>query len=295
MKGKIYEKEDLARLFGIESNSTFDVVDYDRDSKFHTTLFNSVTTSGNVAMIGLCLKGRIDMLLDGFLYEVRQGNMMLTMPGSIMRIAAASDDFGVRLLLAKTKPQMQLINTLSSYQDMLHHPIVSLSSSEKSLLLSLFEYVGQCERGTSNFYRNDIVNKVFALLCYELGNIYRRRFALRLKVTQNEMIFNTFIDLVSRHFTEHRDLEFFAAQMRLSKKSLTDRIVRATTKTPSAWIDKMVVDQAQSLLATSNLSVGELSERLGFASPSIFCRFYKRQTGITPLEYRKQVYHNIHK
>ena len=46
--------------------------------------------------------------------------------------------------------------------------------------------------------------------------------------------------------------------------------------------------EAKVLLHHTAMSVAEVSEKLGFATPSFFIRFFRQQTGQTPLQYRKQ-------
>ena len=45
---------------------------------------------------------------------------------------------------------------------------------------------------------------------------------------------------------------------------------------------------AKAMLSYSNLSVWEVGEQLNFANPSFFSKFFKRETGETPNDYRRQ-------
>jgi AraC-like DNA-binding protein len=52
------------------------------------------------------------------------------------------------------------------------------------------------------------------------------------------------------------------------------------------WINRAVVLRAKVLLHTSGLLTYEIAERLHFANPPAFNNFFKRETGLTPNEYR---------
>ena len=54
------------------------------------------------------------------------------------------------------------------------------------------------------------------------------------------------------------------------------------------WIDRALVREAKVLLHHTAMPVAEVAEQLGFATPSFFIRFFRQQTGQTPLQYRKQ-------
>ncbi len=59
--------------------------------------------------------------------------------------------------------------------------------------------------------------------------------------------------------------------------------------TPAEWIEQYVVAQAKLLLETQReRSVQEISYQLGFPESSSFHHFFKRVTGMTAKEYRKQ-------
>jgi AraC-like DNA-binding protein len=55
----------------------------------------------------------------------------------------------------------------------------------------------------------------------------------------------------------------------------------------SREISKLRQDQACDLLSTSTESVASIAESLGFSSPSVFARWFKKQTGVAPRDYRK--------
>lgn len=73
----------------------------------------------------------------------------------------------------------------------------------------------------------------------------------------------------------------------LTEKYLIRTIGRTTGHTPAYWIAGFRLREANVLLRSTDLSVTEISELLGFASPSLFARFYRRLSGSSPLEARK--------
>lgn len=66
-------------------------------------------------------------------------------------------------------------------------------------------------------------------------------------------------------------------------------MVRQTSGiTAKEWIDKAVITSAKVLLRHGDLPIVEISDRLHFATPSFFCKYFKRLTGCTPQEYRQR-------
>ena len=56
---------------------------------------------------------------------------------------------------------------------------------------------------------------------------------------------------------------------------------------PSKYRSMHKIDKAKELLTNSDLSVDEISERLGFDNPSYFCRVFKKETGVAPTVFKK--------
>ncbi len=73
-----------------------------------------------------------------------------------------------------------------------------------------------------------------------------------------------------------------AARMGVSRRTLHQRVRRLTGSTPKAAFDRYRIDLARDLLKNPELSIKEISFRLGFANPYHFSRVFKRTTGAAP-------------
>ena len=80
----------------------------------------------------------------------------------------------------------------------------------------------------------------------------------------------------------------FAAKMGVSKKYLYDILRKYWKTTPSVYIREERLRVARNLLETSSLTVSEISERVGFSSPSYFVSVFRKETGTTPLNYKQK-------
>lgn len=54
------------------------------------------------------------------------------------------------------------------------------------------------------------------------------------------------------------------------------------------WLNKLRIEKAKVLLKNPNLEVKEVAAKVGFNDSNYFCRFFKKYTGTTPIEYRQQ-------
>ena len=75
----------------------------------------------------------------------------------------------------------------------------------------------------------------------------------------------------------------------LSRRVLEARFRRALNRTPHQEILRMRTNAVRELLLETNMSLSEISEALGIEHPEYLSVFFKKETGLTPKEYRDQV------
>jgi AraC-like DNA-binding protein len=106
-------------------------------------------------------------------------------------------------------------------------------------------------------------------------------------------IFRKFISLVNCNAVKERNIAFYADTLCISPNYLCSLIKQASGETVMQWIDKQIVLEAKALLLRGGSSILEISETLNFANPSFFSKFFKRQTGMTPGEFKATSPHSV--
>ena len=100
------------------------------------------------------------------------------------------------------------------------------------------------------------------------------------------MLADQFLKLVSQYHTEYRNVGFYADKLCLTPKYLSRVIKSVTGRSAPEWIDAYVILEAKNLLKYSGLAIKEIVYRLNFPNQSVFYKFFKARTGMTPSEYR---------
>ncbi len=96
-----------------------------------------------------------------------------------------------------------------------------------------------------------------------------------------------FRQLIELHYRENLGVDDYADRLGVTRAHLHDACLRATRHTPLALIHVRLLEEAQSRLEQTDLSVEQIGYRLGFRDPSYFNRFFKRLTDMTPGAYRQ--------
>ncbi|WP_051906589.1 MULTISPECIES: helix-turn-helix domain-containing protein [unclassified Sulfurospirillum] len=81
---------------------------------------------------------------------------------------------------------------------------------------------------------------------------------------------------------------FYAKKLKISLKVLNHAVKEYTSITCGEYIRSKTVIEAKRLLCYTGMNSNEIAALLGFEDAAYFSRFFKRETGLTPLVFRKQ-------
>ena len=99
-------------------------------------------------------------------------------------------------------------------------------------------------------------------------------------------LFNRFMMLLEKDYKISRDVNYYAEQMNISSKYLTNIVNQVTGHTPKTIIDQYVILQLKMHLKRTTQSIKEMAWEFHFADVSFFCRYFKKHTDLTPQQIR---------
>jgi len=94
------------------------------------------------------------------------------------------------------------------------------------------------------------------------------------------------ISYINDHFTENITVERIADSADMSLYHFIRVFKRETGFTPHKYLTNVRLNAAKYLLKNSNFSIKDVCFNIGFSCESVFCSAFKKQLGITPMEYR---------
>jgi AraC-like DNA-binding protein len=98
--------------------------------------------------------------------------------------------------------------------------------------------------------------------------------------------FERFRSRLEQAYPQTRRVEDYAGELGCSVRTLTRASLAITGRTAKQVVDDRVALQARRLLAATGLSVAEVGRALGFGEPTNFGRFFHRETGLSPGQFR---------
>ncbi len=101
-------------------------------------------------------------------------------------------------------------------------------------------------------------------------------------------IFNQFLQLLSNQEQKRQRVAFYADLLHISPKYLSSVSKKVSGKNPMRWITESTMQDCYSLLKETDMSIKEISNKLGFPNSSFFSQYFREQASVTPLEYRME-------
>lgn len=169
-----------------------------------------------------------------------------------------------------------------------------LSDDEKTIFKDCLRKIEmELEHPIDNHSKKLICRNIELLLDYCM-RFYERQFVTR--KTANLDILDKFERLLDEYFVGNRPkqeglptVKYFAEECFLSPNYFGDLVKKETGKTPQDHIQAKIIDLAKEELAGTEKTVNEISYELGFQYSQHFNRYFKRNVGKTPNQYRKEL------
>jgi len=229
-------------------------------------------------------EGRVMMVTRGWVRVVinleeqrlEQQSLIVLVADSIFEIQEWSDDFDLRAFTFKDLP---LFTSISQ------QTYLTLNDDEWRLTNEYVELMWHETRYQP--LQPEVITHLQTALFLELKRFADREENLRQQTaTRQDKIFHQFLRLVNLYGLRERKIEFYADKLCVTPNHLGTVIKKASGLTVMQWLNRHAIQKAKVLLRYSDLPIWEVAERMNFANPSFFSKFFKREIGMTPAEYR---------
>ncbi len=284
--------EELIRLSGRERHGLMkECVIAQTHSKMQT--FRSPLRI-DATIIGICLEGEATVAINLQDYRLQAGSLFVFAPQSMIQLIS-NENFKAHVIIISTellkhtnldlKHMMPLILQFGS------HPCIETTEDQSRSLRTMISTIEQEIGSPEGRFSREIICQLVGAMLYKVGNIlsgYQESHPELSAPLQSraEEYFRKFMLLLSEHYKEERSVGFYARQLCITPKYLTTLIKRLSHRSVSEWIDNYVVLEAKMLLKYSNMSVQEIAYFLNFPNQSFFGSYFKRNTGMSPSQYK---------
>lgn len=167
-----------------------------------------------------------------------------------------------------------------------------LAPKEEKIIWNIFGSIEQeYNNNEDEFSREIIFAGINSLLTYA-ERFYKRQFINRKPlsgktVTEFNRILQTYLqnDSMENRLPNVTDI---AGQLNISRRYLTDLLKTETGKTAQDLIHISLISEAKNRLLTDDKTISEIAYALGFENMPYFSRLFKKETGLSPTQYKNQ-------
>ncbi len=243
-------------------------------------------------MIVLILNsGSCKLKIDMQEHEAKAPCMILFFPNRIFQIEEATADLQSTALIYSNDFLNNLFTGGGNFSELrmsiFSHPVFALGET----FMAFGIYINLLEalmRSPIEAFKKETAKHLTLSMFYGLSGAIHQAKAPN-PITREASILRLFEKEVKTHYKRERTVEFYASKLCISPKYLSAVITRQTGKSALCCINEFVLTESKALLLSTDLSVQEIALRLGFPSQSVFGKFFKRLSGVSPLNFRKKV------
>lgn len=170
---------------------------------------------------------------------------------------------------------------------------LQLSTNERSIILNCYANIQAELRSKRDNLTNHMLRLGIGQMLSYCKRFFERQYEERTK--RNTSIrerLDTILDkYMSSGLPEQQGqptVTWCASQFNLTPNYFGELVKHEMHITAQDYIQRKIVKTSQHLLSTTTMSVNEIAERLGFTYPTHFARMFRRNTGMSPLQYRNQ-------
>ena len=231
----------------------------------------------NEGRIFLVTSGTIDYTINMLSFHASNGQALVFPIGAIIELEGSSEDFAFQGFVFRDLPMPEslrnsvLVDVADPQRKRLDGYLLSMQmlTLEQSLNMAAVRHLQQA-----------FIADLAVTAAKQTDERQHRQGDYR------ERLFSHFIELLNRHGTTEHAIPFYANQLCLSPNRLSAVIKEYSGQTVMQWLNRRLVLQAKVLLRGGTDPIGDIAFALGFDEQGSFARFFKRETGMTPTEYR---------
>lgn len=244
-----------------------------------------------------CNKGELKVDVNLNSIKLTKNTLLLSVPGNILRLSCEENIDEIELyIVAASKEYFSSINLdfnklFNENMPLLSNPCITIDEEDVQLL-DQYVNLGSTLALSTYKYNKDIVGSIISSIIYLFSSLWEKHIETsqleqERHTTRVNAIFDKFLKLVTEYHTKERGVAFYADKLFLTPKYLSKLIKQVSGNTAPEWINSFVILEAKNMLKYSDLTISEIVYKLNFKNQSVFYKFFKCHTGMTPSEYRQ--------
>lgn len=239
----------------------------------------------------VCTRGECRVNLYTMEHMITTNQLITLLPNSYFRVIDQHPDTELYVVSFKqlTLASIDIFTTVMEYiTHIVELPVVEFAPSSIEILCDYIKLIMRIKDQPLVGENSEFVGAVLKQFIVGIGAKYRIMESNTPKSDRARALVMNLIKLIVANYRDERSVTFYAQTMHISPQHLSTVVKRVTHRTLSDIIAMFVIIDAQAKLVSTDLSIGEIAAGLNFDDISIFGRYFKRYTKLSPRQYRNR-------
>lgn len=237
----------------------------------------------------ICLEGEARIKVNMVEYPIEPSRVTIVLFGQTCQISEVSENLRWKVILMSRSFSDGLFSDVEQigpfYQQMSQHAVMQMHNCSNVFNI-YYELLYNISQSPRNKYRLEAAKHLtlatFYGYSYEVHNISEMQIAGGRKGE----IYTQFVELVRQNYKQERTLNFYADQLCITPKYLSQVVMQVSGKGAVALIEKHVITECKALLTSTTMTIQQIADAMNFPSQSVFGKYFKRVVGVSPKGYR---------
>ncbi len=244
-------------------------------------------------IIAIILKGgTLKLTIDMVEHEAVAPCLITILPKQTFRITELPDDLDGKTIMMSKEFSDSLFNEYAAFNQLNKtvgiNPVTYLVDGIKEAFDTYLKLLEDLIKSPLRAYKLEAAKHLTLSMFY--GVVFSIHDLNEVKPTNRQSIlFKQFEKELRLNYKREREVGFYADRLCITPKYLSAIVLEQTGKSALKVINEYVANECQALLLSTNLALQQISDKLNFPSQAIFSKFFKRMTGLSPRDYRKQI------
>lgn len=215
--------------------------------------------------------------------------MNILLPNQILEFTESSDDLEgmVVMMSARFTERLNIKVDFDLMQAFQSQRVIPLNEEALATMLQFCEMVKRLSQFPDHPFLMETAVNLTRAFFFGAGYFFHQR-PEAVTHSRGEQLVNRFLKLVQMHCRQERQLDFYAQELCISSKYLATTVKTVTGKTAGDWIEDYVMLEAKAMLTNTDMTISQISDHLHFPDTSTFGKYFRRHTGFSPKEFKKQ-------
>lgn len=247
---------------------------------------------------GLCTGGTAIIELFSMRRQISKNDLVTILPCQLASIHKVSDDFSMTFFKVDKVMFMDIMSSLGRITpDFFFHMRkdfqVPISVNEAKRFLGFCRAIDFRTNNDDPAFRRETILHLLRIYYWDFYVHFQKKMRKRntpLLNSNKESIAMKFAMLVFENRETHREVAYYADQLCISPLYLTKVIQEVNGQSARDMIADYTIIGIKALLRNADITIKDVVRQSGFSSQSSFSRFFRKHTGMSPLEYRRTIH-----